>query len=369
MRICIVYDCLFPWTIGGAERWYRNIALRLAAAGHDVTYLTLCQWDADDAPALPGVRVVAVGPRMALYVGHTRALWPPVRFGIGVGWHLLRHGRRYDQVHTASFPFFSLLAAGALRRWRGYRLSVDWHEVLSNDYWRRYLGRLGTVGAWVQRRCARIDQHAFVFSDLHRRRALALGVAGPVERLTGEYDGPDHDAQGPTDPPTFVYAGRMIAEKRVGLLIDALALAMTRRPGVVATLFGRGPEYAAMQARVASLGLTDRIGLPGFVDQATIDAAMAGAVAIVQPSARGVPAIVVPAADNAAVELVHDGINGYMARDATPEALADALLNCLGNAAALRASTRVWYAAHRTELSIEASVARLLAVFQATRRD
>src|SRR3954451_12587849 len=22
-RICVVYDCLFPYTVGGAERWYR----------------------------------------------------------------------------------------------------------------------------------------------------------------------------------------------------------------------------------------------------------------------------------------------------------------------------------------------------------
>ena len=30
MRVCIVYDCLFPYTVGGAERWYRNLAERLA---------------------------------------------------------------------------------------------------------------------------------------------------------------------------------------------------------------------------------------------------------------------------------------------------------------------------------------------------
>ncbi len=45
MRICILYDCLFPHTVGGAERWYRSLAGRLAADGHDVTYLTLRQWD------------------------------------------------------------------------------------------------------------------------------------------------------------------------------------------------------------------------------------------------------------------------------------------------------------------------------------
>ena len=34
-----------PYTVGGAERWYRSLAERLAREGHDVTYLTLRQWD------------------------------------------------------------------------------------------------------------------------------------------------------------------------------------------------------------------------------------------------------------------------------------------------------------------------------------
>ena len=106
MRICIVYDCLYPYTVGGAERWYRNLAERLAAAGHDVTYLTLRQWDRGERVDLEGVRVVTAGPRMALYVGGRRRILPPLVFGAGVLWHLLRHGRRYDAVHSASFPVF-----------------------------------------------------------------------------------------------------------------------------------------------------------------------------------------------------------------------------------------------------------------------
>jgi len=59
LRICIAYDCLFPWTVGGAERWYRNLAERLAEDGHAVTYITRRQWPADGPPRLPGVRVIA----------------------------------------------------------------------------------------------------------------------------------------------------------------------------------------------------------------------------------------------------------------------------------------------------------------------
>ncbi len=146
MRICVIYDCLFPFTVGGAERWYRNLAERLAADGHEVTYLTLRQWDRGAPPEIDGpVRVVAVGPRMALYTdGGRRRILPPLVFGLGVLWHLLRHGRRYDVVHTCAFPYFSLLAAAALRPLRRYGLVVDWFEVWSRSYWHDYLG--GTPG-------------------------------------------------------------------------------------------------------------------------------------------------------------------------------------------------------------------------------
>src|SRR5688572_16141240 len=123
VRVCIVYDCLYPYTIGGAERWYRNLAERLAGAGHDVTLLTLRQWERGAQPDVPGVRVVAAGPRMELYArSGRRRLLPPLVFGFGVLRHLLSHGRGYDVVHTASFPYFSLLAAGAARRRGRYRI-------------------------------------------------------------------------------------------------------------------------------------------------------------------------------------------------------------------------------------------------------
>src|SRR6202007_1624014 len=125
-------------------RWYRNLALRLAADGHEVTYVTLRQWPRGTAPDLPGVRVRAAGPRLGLYrrAGQRRVL-PPLVFGAGVLWHLLRHGGRYDVVHTCSFPYFSLLAAALIRPVRRFRLVVDWFELWSAEYWREYLGGLG----------------------------------------------------------------------------------------------------------------------------------------------------------------------------------------------------------------------------------
>ena len=69
MRICLVYDCVYPLTIGGAERWYRALAEALAADGHQVTYLTRRQWAKGGDAGVPGVDVVAVSPATELYDG------------------------------------------------------------------------------------------------------------------------------------------------------------------------------------------------------------------------------------------------------------------------------------------------------------
>src|SRR3954471_7398392 len=272
MRVCLVYDCLFPWTVGGAERWYRNLGERLAAAGHDVTYLTLRQWDRDAPPDLPGVRVVAVGPRLALYAPDgRRQVLPPLVFGAGVLWHLLRHGRRFDVVHTASFPYFSLLAAAAARPLGRYRIVCDWHEAWSREYWRSYLGRAGGWIGWtVQALCARVRQHAFCFSELHAERVREAGLRGDITVLKGEYEGSLEPPTPNTADPLVVFAGRLIPEKRAPAVAPAVERAADQVPGLRGLVFGDGPERAAVRASLAGAP----VDAPGFVDAEAVEDAL-----------------------------------------------------------------------------------------------
>jgi glycosyltransferase involved in cell wall biosynthesis len=371
MRICLVYDCLFPHTIGGAERWYRNLAERLAADGHEVTYLTLRQWRRDEPPDVSGVRVVAVGPRMSLYAGPgRRRILPPLVFGAGVLWHLLRHGRDYDAVHTAAFPYFSLLAAGLMRSHGGYRLIVDWHEVWSREYWREYLGRIGGwIGFAVQSLCMRIPQRAFSFSRLHAARLRASGLRSEITTLGGAYTGPlqprpVHDAE-----PVVVFAGRHIPEKRVPAIVPAVARAREQVPGLCAAIFGDGPDRPEVERLVAQLGLDGAVEVPGFVSTEAVEDAMDTALCVVLPSrregyglvvveaaTRGTPSVVVADPDNAAVELVSEGENGFIALSASAEDLADAIVRVHTAGRALRESTVASFARSAERLSLDASL-------------
>jgi glycosyltransferase involved in cell wall biosynthesis len=372
MRVCIVYDCLFPYTVGGAERWYRNLALRLHEAGHGVTYLTLRQWD-DELDDLPGIDVRIVGPRMALYTGPRRRILPPLVFGAGVLWHLLRHGRSYDVVHTASFPYFSLLAAALARPLGRYRIVSDWHEVWSREYWVEYLGRVGgAVGFSVQRACARVAQRAFCFSRLHAARLREEGLRGEVTVLEGEYDGDLTPPAPNTADALVVFAGRHIPEKRAPAVAPAVALAARQVPGLRGLVFGDGPERDAV---LASLDGTP-VEAPGFAPAEDVHAALRRALCMVLPSRRegygmvvveaaasGTPSVVVREPDNAATELVEDGVNGVIAASAGPDDLAAAILRIHQAGDAMRASTCAWFEANARRLSLASSLETVVASY------
>jgi glycosyltransferase involved in cell wall biosynthesis len=377
VRVCLVYDCLYPWTVGGAERWYRNLAERLAAEGHHVTYLTLRQWEPGEEPVIPGVRVVAVAPRLALYTeSGRRKIGPPLAFGVGVLAHLARHGG-YDVVHTASFPYFSLLAAGLTRRRRHFRLLVDWHEVWSDVYWTEYLGGAGgRIGRAVQGACARVPQRAFCFSRLHAARLRDEGLRGEVTVLRGEYAGPPPPTSFPAPAPEVVFAGRHIPEKRVPALVDAFAGVHAARPGLRLALYGDGPDFAEVGRRIAVHGLEGVVVQHGFAPGDVVHAALMRAACHVLPSSRegyglvvveasvaGTPSVVVAGPDNAAVELIAEGENGTIAPSSDPDALAAAVLRVVDGGEALRERTRSWYAANAAELSLEASLTRVAAAY------
>jgi len=378
MRVCLVYDCLFPHTVGGAERWYRNLGERLAAEGHQVTYLTLRQWKRGADPGVPGVDVVAVGPRMALYVAGRRRILPPLVFGAGVLWHLLRRGRRYDVVQTASFPYFSLLAAGLARKHGRFRLVVDWHELWTLDYWRSYLGaRGGRLGWMIQRLCIRVPQRAFCFSRLHQRRLREEGFRGEATVLEGEYSGSLERPNPEAPEPLVVFAGRHIPEKRVTAIVPAVALAREKLAGLHAEIYGDGPDRPEVLRLIAELDLAEAVQAPGFVDHETVQRAIARALCLVLPSrregyglvvveaaARGVPSVVVLDPDNAAVELVDEGQNGFVAASAAPADLAAAILRIHAGGQELRAATADWFERNARRLSIENSLETVMSSYE-----
>jgi glycosyltransferase involved in cell wall biosynthesis len=316
---------------------------------------------------------VVVSQQEELYVGDRRRIGPPLRFGAGVLRHLARNRSYYDAVHLCSFPYFSLLGARVALAGTEVPIGVDWFEVWSRDYWDDYLGRVGgAIGDLVQRFCVRLTPTAYAFSDAHRRRLADQGLARPSIRLGGLYSGPlePHPHHGERTP-LVVFAGRHIPEKQAELVPAAVAGARGLVPGLRGLILGDGPRRAAVLGAIAAAGAAEFVEAPGFVSASDVEDALGRATCHVLPSRRegyglvvieaaalGTPSVVLAGEDNAAVELIEEGVNGYVA--GSEEGLAQAIAVAHESGEQLRRSTAQWFADHASDLSASASARTIL---------
>ncbi|HYC22759.1 MAG TPA: glycosyltransferase family 4 protein [Candidatus Bathyarchaeia archaeon] len=381
MNVAVAYDCLYPFTIGGAEKWYRGVAERLAAR-HRVSYLTRRQWSGEAAPALgPNLDVVTVcGPAPLYGESGRRRIAPTLAYGAGLLRHLVRNRRRYDVIHVASFPFFSVLAARAAEAIGGPPCVVDWLEVWSREGWEGYLGgSRGRVGGAIQQLCIRLSRTALVHSELHRRRLEEAGCPTPPHLLRGLYGGPVEGTCRPGErAPLVVFAGRLIADKGVASIPAAIAIARRRVPALEAVIFGDGPARAQVEQEIDRLGLHGAVRCAGFVAEPELREALGRAMCLALPSARegyglvvveaaafGTPSVVLRARESAAGELIAHGENGLVIDGGTPEELAAALLELHARGAEISRSTRAWFARCARDLSIDTSIATLESIYSA----
>ncbi|MGN7930392.1 glycosyltransferase [Sphingopyxis sp. 22461] len=115
-------------------------------------------------------------------------------------------------------------------------------------------------------------------------RARMSAIANPVDHRRIAELAAEPPAFVPADP-YIVSAGRLMPNKNFPLLLRAYAQAS---PHERLVMLGEGPERGALQALAASLGIADRVDMPGFV--ANPFAVVARAQAYAMPSnAEGFP--------------------------------------------------------------------------------
>ncbi|MCC7022176.1 MAG: glycosyltransferase [Thermomicrobiales bacterium] len=378
LRICIAYDRLYPDSVGGAERWYRLLAERLADDGHAVTYLTGQQWPDERPPSIPGVQIVACQPPSALYDTRRRRTGPVFGFAWGVLRHLLRHGRMYDVVQTSAMASPTALVVAWLSRPLGYRAILDWWEVWRLGYWRAYLGTGKGLAGWLaQGVLANAPHHPLAYSALHAGRLRQFRRRNDVTIVRGLLPADRAIAAPRAAEPVLVYLGRHIPEKQIVAIPPALALARGRIPGLRARIFGHGPDTEAIQEVIRAAGVGDLVDLPGFVPEAEVTAALDRALCLLllsrregyglvvaEAAARGVPSIVLDHPDSAARELIVDGVNGVLCTTTEPEEVASAILRIHEAGDDLRRSTLAWFQASAGALTIDGAMPRLLDVYR-----
>ena len=265
LRWLFFYDCIYPESLGGVEHRNHELARELGRNGHEVV---LSGWAEAPGEPHPRVRVAPVAKASRRYLARGR------RSGIEALTLASQVGRipldGIDIVETANIPYLHLPLLARRCRRRRIPLLVTWHEHWGT-YWKQHRppGRFGP-GMWrfyalCERLSLRFGTQAVAVSKLTadrvaRVRGEAVEVVPngiPYERIRALA------AEADAAAPPLVYAGRLIPEKRIDLLLDATArLAATeigRRLGTergpLLRIIGGGPAAQDIRARISRLGL------------------------------------------------------------------------------------------------------------------
>lgn len=370
-RVAIAYDCLYPVQHGGGERVYRRMAELFVDRGSSVTYVTRADWPADASPSAP-FDLVSVW-RGAIYDSTgTRTTSSAVAFASGLYRHFARHRRQYDVVIVAALPVLNVFAVWLALLGSRSTLVVDWLEVWPARKWRSYAGILTGTIAWLLQRMAvgmgdiLTVNSSFTGARLRRYRRQATPIVLGLVDLVG----PDPDAStSPPVPPVALFVGRHIADKRLDALPAALRFARDRLPELRLRVVGSGPETAVLRAAAEAAGVSDAVDLLGRVEDETLRELFRSASVLVNPSERegfglvvaeaasaGTPSVVVAGPDNAAAELVRDGVNGEVAAAVDGPVLGAALARVIEAGRPLRETTLGWFRTERIEHGLARSV-------------
>ena len=139
--------------------------------------------------------------------------------------------------------------------------------------------------------------------------------------------------------PVALFVGRLITEKGIYDLLEAVALVRAKSP-VHLVLAGGGPEEKIFRARARSLGLESHITLAGYLDAPALTAAYQAADLFVLPSwSEGFPTVlteamhaglpVVTTRIRGAVDHLQDGVHACFVPPQNPPALAEAMVKVL----------------------------------------
>jgi len=138
------------------------------------------------------------------------------------------------------------------------------------------------------------------------------------------------------------FVGRLVREKGVQVLLDAVPMVLSRMPNTKFIIGGKGPHMQELQDQAARMGISQSVYFTGYIDAYTRNSLYSWSDVAVFPSLYepfGIVALEAMAAHIPVVvsdtgglsEIVRHNVDGLKAYLGNPRSLADMILNVLQN--------------------------------------
>ena len=341
LKVVMACDTFAP-DINGAARFAERLASGLVRHGHEV-HIIAASTDSSHGSRIEmhdGSQMMVHRMRSHRVPQHKTLRWTQP-LGLSSEIRKILRKVKPDALHIQSHLLMGRFAIQAAKG-SGLRMIATNHVMPENLIKYSLLPKFTHKAAmritWAD--AGRILRKMDALTTPTRRAAELLESAAGVTGVLAISCGIDasrfaNDTPTNNKNPRFLFLGRLDDEKRIHILLQAVAK-LTEHPNVIVELVGDGGERENLSRLATDLGIADRVIFTGHISDQDLPAAYERCTAFVMPSiaelqsiatmeamASGRPVI---AADAMALpHLVHDGDNGYLFPPDDSDALADRL--------------------------------------------
>ncbi len=347
MKISLLSDVFYPYLKGGAEKRYYEIFTRLAE-NHSINVYSM-QWHDSKRSEIHLNMHVKRCHKIENFYDDTgrRKILPSMLFCIK-SLKFFNEIKNSEIIECNSFPYFPCFSGKIFSFFQKIPLFITFHEVWDN-YWFQYLQNpiFASLGKQIEKMTTRLPMHLIAVSNFTKSQLEKKMKIDP-SKITVIPGGVKFEVFQATKiekmKNQILYVGRLSPNKRIDVLISAIAKIKTNIPDICLHIVGTGPLLRSLEQLVIHHDLKDGVIFHGFLPEDDLIRLYKSSTLFVLPSvkegfgivlleamAAGTPIIAANQKDSATIELIDDQENGLLFKPNSIDDLADKIIRILKN--------------------------------------
>lgn len=267
MKIAIVTDAIWPYTVGGSEIRNHEVAKRLVKMGHEVHIIGAKFWtDNDKIKIIDDVKIHGIFKFTSLHDQKSqRKIMESIGLTIKIFFHVLKSD--FDIYDVAAFSLMNVYSVWLACLIKRKKTVLTWHQFFGN-YLFSFMGKfLGSIAFIVERLSLFLyKKHIVVSPDLktkllqlHIKEKNIFVVKNGVDTLLIKNAIPSEQKS------DIIFVGRLHYQKNVLELLNLISEIKKHKNDISCFIIGDGPEREAVIKKIADLNLQSNVKMFGQI--------------------------------------------------------------------------------------------------------
>jgi glycosyltransferase involved in cell wall biosynthesis len=326
MKYAICSEFAYPFSKGGVEKRYHDLALKLVEKGHSVVWFTTKTWEGNNNIIKSNIEYISICQNSTYKTKNgKRNLLQPLRFGFS-SIKIFLYRNRFEKIDISQYPFFHAFPLYLICRILNKKSILSVYELWGKHWFSYRNFIIGLFGIIIETLQIFFAKKVLIISDQGYKkinnRFLKKTVLIPnwinYEKVSSceskykEYD--------------LCYFGRLVKHKNVDKVLETVAYAKNNNVFLKTIIIGDGDQKNNLINLASELNINDRVTFTGFIEnhsellqKASLaklflmlsDKEGGGSIVSIEANAIGLPLICNNSKYGIDHSLVVEGFNGY----------------------------------------------------------